>query len=233
MRTRLSALLLVLALSGPADAATRNFGITGFTRIRVDGPFRVKLATGVAPFASASGSPAAIDRVAVEVQGSTLIVHSDSGWGGYPGQDVGPVEISLGTHELSAASLNGSGTLAIDRVSGLKFDLSVQGSGGLRVERAEVDQLTIGVAGTAGAVIAGRADRMTASVRGIASLDAAALTTKDATIGADGAATVKANVADAVTVNASGPATITLSGGPGCTLRVSGSATVSGCRSSQ
>jgi len=49
---------------------------------------------------------------------------------------------------------------------------------------------------------------MTAVVRGISSLDAADLQTKDATIGADGAATVKANVTNSVTVDAMGPATI-------------------------
>ena len=53
MRTHLSAFLLALVLGAPGDAATRNFGITGFTRIRVEGPYRVQLATGVAPFAVA------------------------------------------------------------------------------------------------------------------------------------------------------------------------------------
>lgn len=231
MRTRLPALLLALALSAPADAATRNFGITGFTRVKVDGPFQVQLATGVAPFASASGSPAALDRVAIDVQGNTLIVHANrSSWGGYPGRDTGPVQIRLGTHELSAAWLNGAGTLAIDRVTGLKFELSVQGSGGAAIRRADVDQLSVALAGTASAVIAGRAGKMTAVVRGISSLDAAGLAAKDASIGAEGAATVKALVTNAVTIDGSGPATVMLSGRPSCTVRVSGSASVSGCR---
>jgi hypothetical protein len=233
MRTHLSAFLLALALSAPVDAATRNFGITGFTRIRVEGPYRVQLATGVAPFAQASGSPAALDRVAVEVQGNTLIVHPNrSSWGGYPDADAGPVEVKLGTHDLNAAWLNGSGALAIDRVKGLGFDLSVQGSGLVSVGNAEVDQLKVSIAGTASAALAGRADKMTAIVRGISTLDAAGLETKDATIGAEGAATVKAKVGNAATIDATGPATIILGGGPACTVRASGSATVSGCRSS-
>jgi hypothetical protein len=231
MRIRLSALLVFIALAAPAGAATRNFGITGFTRIRIDGPFRVQLSTGVAPFAAASGSPAALDRVAIDMQGTTLVVHSNrSSWGGYPGQDVGPVQIRLGTHELAAAWLNGAGALAIDRVAGLKFDLSVQGSGGTAIGHADVDQLGVAIAGTASAVIAGRAGKMTAVVRGISSLDAAGLVARDAVIGAEGAATVKANVTNAVTVDGSGPATITLSGKPACNLHVSGSASVSGCR---
>jgi hypothetical protein len=230
MRTFLFAAALC-AIAAPAAAATRNFGITDYQKVRIDGPFKVQLITGVAPFARASGSAAALDRVAIDVEGDTLVVHSNlDSWGGYPGQVVGPVVISLGTHDLSAAWLNGSGTLSIDKVKGLKFDLSVQGSGAGDVGHATVDQLNVSVVGTASARIAGQAAKLTAVIRGISSLDAGALSTKDATLGADGAATISASVGNSVTVDANGPATVTLSGRPACILRVSGSATVSGCR---
>lgn len=230
MRTFLLA-AAVCASAAPAGAATRNFGITGFEKIRVDGPFKVRLTTGVAPFASASGSPAALDRVAIDVRDDTLIVHSDTdSWGGYPGKDVGPVEISLGTHELSAAWLNGSGSLSINRVSGLKFGLSVQGSGVGEIADARVDQLNVSVLGSAIARLAGQAGKMTAVIRGISSLDASALSIKDATLGAEGAATISADVGNSVTVDASGPATVRLTGGAACTLKVTGSANVTGCR---
>ena len=221
----------IAVLAAPASAATRNFGITGFEKVRVDGPFKVKLTTGVAPFATATGSPQALDRVAIEVRGNTLVVHSNlDSWGGYPGKDSGPVEIRLGTHDLSAAWLNGSGAIAIDRVRGLSFDLSVQGSGAGQIGQVSVDQLNVSVVGTASAKLAGQAAKMTAVIRGVSSLNAAALTTKDATLGADGAATIAANVDNSVTIDATGPATVNIAGGPSCTLRVSGSASVSGCR---
>lgn len=231
MHTRLPLLLLALAGAAPAEAATRNFGISSFDKIRVDGPFKVQVKTGVAPFAKASGSTEALDRVAIDVQGRTLVVHPNrSSWGGYPGRDSGPVEISIGTHDLTAAWLNGSGSLQIDKVRGLAFSLSAQGSGAVAIGKADVDQLNIGLAGNASATIAGQAGKMTAVVRGISSLDAAALVTKNASIGAEGAATVKANIGNEAKLNGSGPATITLTGGPACTVRVSGSVTVSGCR---
>ena len=232
MRAFLVAALGASMLASPATAATRNFGINSFEKVRIDGPFRVTLATGVAPFARASGSPAALDRVAIELRGNTLVVRSSqsSSWGGYPGRDAGPVEISLGTHDLTTAWLHGSGSLAIDRVKGLSFDLSVQGSGSGAVGQVSVDQLNVSVVGTASATLAGRAGKVTAIVRGISTLDAAGLDVKDATIGADGAATISANVSNAVKVDGSGPATIRFAGRPACTLRVSGSASVSGCR---
>lgn len=225
--------LFIAALSAaaaPASGATRNFEITSFSKVRVDGPYKVTLKTGVAPFASASGSQAALDRIAIDVRGDTLVIRSSlDSWGGYPGQDVGPVEISLGTHDLSAAWLNGSGALSIDKVKGLSFDLSVQGSGVGTIADTNVDQLQVNVVGTASARLAGQAAKMTAVIRGISSLDAAALSTKDANLAADGAGTIAADVTNSVTVNATGPATVRLTGAPSCTLRVAGSAIVSGC----
>lgn len=230
MRTRLLTALLALTLAAPAGSAIRNFGVTSFDRIRVDGPYRVVLSVGVAPFARASGSPSALDDVSIDVQGRTLIVHPDrSSWGGSADQDKGPVEIHVGTHELTQAWLNGSGSLEIDQVSGLKFDLSVQGSGAAHIGQADVDQLSVGVGGTAAAILAGRAGKMMATVRGVSSLDAGKLSTKDAVIGAEGAATVKANVTNSAKVDGSGPAMVTLTGNPACTVTLVGSASVSGC----
>lgn len=230
MRTFLIA-VATLTPASPAAAATRNFGITGFEKIRVEGPFKVTVTTGIAPFAKATGTSDAIDRVAIETRGDTLVVHSNlSNWGGYPGRDSGPVEISVGTHDLRSAWISGSGSLAIDRAKGLSFDLSVQGSAAGAIRQVDVDQLSVSIVGSGSGALAGRAAKLTAVVRGIASLDAANLATKDATIGAEGTATVTGNVSDSAAVDGSGPITVHLTGRPACTLRVSGSASVSGCR---
>ncbi|MEO7278117.1 MAG: DUF2807 domain-containing protein, partial [Sphingomicrobium sp.] len=140
MRSLLIAALAVTALSpAPVAAASRNFGISGFQKVRVEGPFRIQLQTGVPPFAQATGSQAALDRVAFDMHGDTLVIKSGvSSWGGYPGSDVGPVTIALGTHELSSALLTGSGTLGIDTVKGLEFNLSVEGSGGVEIAAVRV-----------------------------------------------------------------------------------------------
>jgi hypothetical protein len=233
MRTHLPACLAVLALAAPADAATRNFGITDFTRIRVAGPYRVQLVTGVAPFARASGSQSALDRVAIEVRGDTLVVQPNASWGGYSGSDIGPIEVAVGTHDLNRASVVGSGAVAIDRVKGLSFALTVQGSGAGQIGDVAVDQMNISLEGTASARVAGKTGKLVALVRGVSALDAAALSTPSADIDADGTATIDAEVTDTARVNGWGPATVRLTGNPSCTLKVSGAATVSGCHSTQ
>ena len=110
------------------------------------------------------------------------------------------------------------------------FALSVQGSGSAIIGQSRADQLNVSVVGTGSARVGGQARKLTGIVRGIASLDAAALQTRDATLAVEGAASIAATVSNAVTVDASGPATVRLSGRPACTVRATGSAAGSGCR---
>ena len=220
-----------IAASTCANAAERSFTVTGFDRIRIDGPYKVRLSTGVAPFAKASGSAAALSGVSIEVQGKTLIVRKNpSGWGGYPGAAPGPIDISLGTHELSTAWLNGAGDLAIDKAKGHSFDLSVQGAGSIAIARLTVDRLRAGISGSGSAVIGGSAAEVKAIVRGTSTFDGSALTAKDVTVGAEGNAVVRLTATNTAKVDALGIATVEFSGRPACTLRAVGSAVVSGCR---
>lgn len=229
MKTLPPLALLILA-AAPAHAAERSFSVTSFDRVRVDGPFRVTVSTGVAPFASVSGSAAAIDRVSLAVHGRTLVVRSNpSSWGGYPGEAIGPVEIRVGTHELAAAFLNGAGALAIDRVKGLTFDLSLQGSGSVAIGDAAVDQLKVGISGAGSATLSGAAPKVTAVVRGTSTLDASALAASDATLGAEGASVIKASASGTAKVDARGTASVEISGNPACTVTAQGSAVVTGC----
>jgi hypothetical protein len=233
MRTFLIALSASSVLATPAHAATRNFGITGFTKVRVEGPYKVSLATGVAPFAKASGSSAAIDRVMVEMRGDTLVIKPNPSWGGYPGADPGPVELSIGTHDLTSATMFGAGLLSIDRVKGLTFALTIQGSGAGEIGEVAADQLNVTVEGSGNVKLGGETKRLTALVRGVSSLDAKALGTPNAAISVDGTATVDADVSDTARVDGWGAATVRLTGRPSCTVKVSGSTSVSGCKSTQ
>lgn len=221
-----------LLTSTSAIAAERNYGVSGFDRVRVDGDYKVNLMVGVAPFAKASGSARALDPVDVVVEGSTLIVRSNrsASWGGYPGESVGPVEINIGTHELSAAFVNGAGSLTINQVRGLKFEVSAQGAGSVSIDKVDVDQFSLGLAGAASARLAGKALKLTAMIRGSSSLDGEALSVKDAVIGATGPAIVKLTATQTAKVDAIGVSSVSLLGNPSCSVTTKGSASVTGCR---
>lgn len=230
MRLHLRAFAAFALLAAPADAATRNFTVTSFDRIRIDGPYRVKLATGVAPFATAEGSPAALDALSLEVQGRTLIIRRKASVKTNAASPLGAVAIRAGSHELGAAWVNGSGALAIDGVKGQRFDLGVSGSGDVKVGKLSVDRLLVSVAGSASVALAGTVQTASFSLSGPSSLDAAGLTTKAGTINVDGSSTVRLRATDTVKVDGNGLAMIELAGRPACTIRPRNSAEISGCR---
>lgn len=225
-------LIAALCLAVPASAAERNFGVNGFDRVRIDGDYRVTLTTGVAPFAKASGDPRAIDNVSIRVEGRTLVVRpaQSGGWGAFPGSPSGTVAIGIGTHDLTSIQVNGAGSLMVNRVKGLKFDATAVGAGTLGIEAVDVDQFTLALAGASSARLAGKVGKINALVRGMAVLDGEPLVSKDATIAAEGPATVRLTATETAKVTAAGVGSVTLYGNPACTVTVRGSAGVSGCR---
>lgn len=227
----LLALLALASLPTAAPAAERNFSVSGFDRIRIDGPYKVSLKTNVAPFARATGTAASLDGVSVKVEGRTLVVREGTGaWGGYPGEGRGPVTIEIGTHDLSAIYVNGAGSLDVDRIKGLSFEVSIQGSGVARIDQVDVDQLKVGIAGAGTARLAGRAAKLTATVRGTSAFEGESLSIANAVIGAEGPSTIRAEVTNSAKIDASGPVSVALTGDAACTVRARGSADVTGCK---
>ncbi|HZF43328.1 MAG TPA: head GIN domain-containing protein [Sphingomonadaceae bacterium] len=228
MKTAAFALFLLAPLmAAPAHAAERGYSVTDFDRIRVDGPYRVTLTTGRSPGARAVGAQAAIEGVAVEVQGRTLIVRRNTQtWGGYPGASAGPVEVRVTGYTLRAAALNGAGSLAIDKVKGASLDLVVAGSGLLTVGAIEADRLTVGVTGNGRARIAGKAAIAQLGVRGTGSIEATALVAKDAKIAADGPGEISVTATVTAGVVSAGAGQIVVLGNPACTVKATGSGTV-------
>ena len=238
MIDRLPILTLLMLASLPAPSAvrgatptTRNYSVTSFDRIRIDGPYKVELKTNVSPYARATGSPLSLDGLSIGVEGRTLIVRQGSGgWGGYSGENRGPVTISVGTPDLRNAWINGSGALTVDRVRGLSFDLAIQGAGVATVDQLDVDQFKTGISGSGSVRLAGKVAKLTATVRGTSTFDGDALLVKDAVIGAEGPSTVRTTVTNSAKVDALGLASVTLAGKPACTVNAKGSATVTGCK---
>ena len=191
----LVALATLVARAAPADAATRNFGVSGFDRIRVDGPFRVRLATGVAPFASATaarrGARRRRDRGPGPDAGRPR--QPQSSWGGYPGEATGPGRDQhrhARTDRRLAQRLGQPGDRQVARPvvrprrSRARARRSIAAVDGRPVQGRRSPA-------PAARSLAGTALKLTATVRGVSTLDATGLRAKDATIGAEGPATVE------------------------------------------
>lgn len=215
----IGAILLTLAVAAPAAAAERTYGLTSFDRIRVEGPFRVTVTKGQSLSARAVGSPGALDRISVKLEGRTLTIRPDTSvWGGYPGQQIAPATVNVTAPELSSAILLGSGSLDIGRMSGLHVMLTVEGAGRLKVGNVAADNLSLGLLGSGSVDVAGTAKTATVTVRGAAEIHADQLDVADLTLTTESAGTVAMRATRSAKVTASGMGETRVEGKAACTV---------------
>ncbi|MDB5736641.1 MAG: hypothetical protein JWO65_309 [Sphingomonas bacterium] len=222
-----TAALGALAACAHAQAATHGYSVSSFQRIRVEGPFDVKMHVGGAPGVRATGAQQMIDRLSVEQHDDTLVIKPlPGGWGGWPGSDHGKLLVEVSTPSLSAASLAGSGDLAIDRVKGDRLDLSLAGSGDLGVGAIDVTQLRAVMTGSGDLTVAGRARQASATLTGSGDLHGDKLIADDATTSLIGSGDLVLGALHTAKATLAGSGDITIVGPAACTINRSGSGDV-------
>ena len=227
MVRRIILVALIVAGAARAEAAQRTYSVTGFDRIRVEGPYRLEVRTGPSSSAKAVGDATAIDRLSVEVQGTTLIVRPDkTGWGGWPGAAAGSARILISTPSLSSVLMTGAADVAVDRVKGGDLNLQLMGSGSLSIAAIETDSLTAMLSGAGGLRLAGRSRLARLVLQGPGRLDAAQLSVDDAEINLVGTGDLAVEVERSAKVNAAGSGSVAITGPGSCIVRQSGTGAV-------
>jgi hypothetical protein len=213
------ALLLALA---PAHAAERTYSIGSFDRIRVEGPFDVRLTTNASPNASAEGDPKATQDLDIRVEGTTLIIRAGlSGWGeqaraGTPGATV----ISVSTATIRRATVIGGGRLTIaGPLRGQRIDLSLTGSGSLAVSGIEADQLFVTLLGSGDVALSGKAAKVNLNTSGPGTIAAAPLAAGDLILRLDGNGETHATALYTADVTTTGIGAATVYGKPACIVK--------------
>ena len=217
----LSALALLL-LPMSAGAANRVYAVGSFDRVRVDGPFQVKLVTGRSPGARADGDARAVDTLDVRVEGTTLIVRSSAnGWGEQSGGgSVSAPVISISTLAIRSATLIGGGRLSVTgAVKGQRIDLQVTGSGTLDAAALDADQLDATLVGSGGIKLGGRAAKVRLMTNGTGGIDAVPLKADDLILLLDGPGEIRATARFTANVTSTGLGSVTVYGKPACTVK--------------
>jgi hypothetical protein len=221
-------ILALVLLASPAAAQQRRYAIADFERVVIEGPFAVTLAVGPPSSAIGTGSAQALERVSVDVQGTTLRIRPNrSAWGGTPGQAPAPATIALTTRNLRSARIIGGGQLALKGARGLRLDLLVEGNGQLTATALASDAVTLGLRGAGSITAAGQVEAVTADIQGNGSLDASGLRSETLTLFAATTGDVSLTARRSATVTANGLGRVEIAGTRACTLRGPGAAAVS------
>ena len=222
------AAIAALAGCGAAHAATRSWQVADFARIRVEGPFDVRVHAGTPAGVRANGAQAAIDRLSVEQRGDTLVIRPirTGGWASWTGSGADKLIVDVGVRALAGAMLLGSGDLAIDRVRGDAFDVALSGSGDLTLAAVDVRELRATATGSGDLTLTGRADAAQATLTGTGDIhgDGFLADRADLTLVGSGDLTLGARRTAKVALRGSGD--ISVPGVATCTIAKSGSGDV-------
>lgn len=215
---------LGLALAAtPALGDERRVSVTDFDRVQVDGPYDVTLSAGLPSSATISGSREAVESVAIDVQGRTLRIRPNRTAPPAGRRMAGPATISLGTRDVRAAMVIGSGSLSVDKARGTRIDATVSGSGGIILSDVRADNLVVGLVGSGRIKASGKAKTLRLFVQGSGDFDGRALTTDDADVRSDSAGPVAVGASRSAKVVASGSGDVEIVGKPACTVTARGS----------
>ncbi len=212
--------LALLLLPAAAQAATRERSIGSFDRLRVAGPFEVRIEAGRPPTARIEADDALIDRIDVSVEGDTLVVRmAHEGWGETPAVRAGPVPVViLSTPVLRSIAVSAGAHVAAGRMTGDRVNLAVNGAGKVEVADAQAEDLLATVIGAGSLTVAGKALRARLMTNGPGTVDAGDLDASDLSVRLDGTGETRARARYTARVTDTGVGRVTVLGDATCVI---------------
>jgi hypothetical protein len=209
------------ALASPALAETRDFAVGSFTSVSNESAPDVIVRVGGAPGVRAEGDPQALDVIEAKVEGDELVIRTRPGARWPRGRARAVVYVT--TPQLFAASVEGSGNIRVDRVTGGSFKGSAHGSGNLTIDALRTATAALSSHGSGNVDAAGAVEHLTAFASGSGNVDARRLQARSASVRATGSGNVDAIASDAAEVVASGSGNASVTGAKTCRVRGTGS----------
>lgn len=219
---RAALILAIVSLAAPATAADRAYTLTNFDRVRVDGPFDVRLTVGgTSASGIASGDPEMLANLDIQVQGTTLIVRNSANSWSERGKAGSPAPvITLAAPDLRSAAVIGGGRLAIGgRVRGQRLDLRVTGSGSIDARGIDYDELVVTLIGAGNVALAGRSGRARLLTNGSGVIAAIPLMVSDLIVRLDGPGETRASARYTADLTSTGLGRIVVAGDAKCVTK--------------
>jgi len=221
MRAMIAALFAIplIAVAPPAAAATRSIPVPNFVKLRVEGPFTVRVRTGAKVSVKASGPQSRLDKLLIESRGTSLIVTTDKSgsWRGARWGKDDIVYVDITVPMLEAAELTGSGDVNVDRIRTSDFTALVTGSGNLSVDHLDSSRLKATVTGSGDLALAGKTGRADMSVTGSGDLRGPDLSVNLLTATVLGSGDISVGSTRVAKAKVMGSGDIRIAGRPNCT----------------
>lgn len=206
------------------SGTSRTYAVDGFSRIDLGGSDDVDVRAGTGFSVRAEGPSDELDRLRIARDGNTLEIgrkRSFFGWG-----SSSKVKVYVTLPQLTEANIAGSGTMAVDRVEGGRFEGNIAGSGDLNIAALATETADVSIAGSGNVRAGGTVKRLEVSIAGSGSLDAAGLRVGEAKVSVAGSGDVRAAVSGQAKVDLMGSGDVDLGAEAVCRVSKMGSGSV-------
>lgn len=210
--------------AGPVT--TKNYALTGFAGVEVEGPDDVTIRQGDTFSITAKGPKAILDQLEIQVDGPTLSIGRKREGFRFSGRDDQDVEIAITMPRLSKIRLTGSASIDADRIDGDAVEAVVTGSGDLKVAKLNGKRADVTVSGSGDIEIGG--GTITSgelSVTGSGDIDADGLAATTLEVSITGSGNIDAQATGKADIRILGSGDVKVSGGASCSTRQMGSGT--------
>ncbi|RMB51709.1 putative autotransporter adhesin-like protein [Sphingomonas sp. PP-CE-3A-406] len=212
-----------VAASG--SGTTRTYQVTGFDQIDLQGSDDVDVRVGTGFSIRAEGPSDQLDRLKIDRDGETLDIGRKNG-ASFGWNKGAKVKVYVTLPRLTAATISGSGYIAVNRVEGKAFTGTIAGSGDMTLATIQVDEARFSVTGSGALRASGTARALNAEIAGSGDVDASKLRAQSAKIDIPGSGSVRAVVDGPAIVDISGSGDVDLGPKARCTISKTGSGSV-------
>lgn len=210
-------------VAAQGTGGTRHYAVRDFDTVSLAAAGDVDVRVGGDWSVTATGTPAALDKLVVERDGDTLKLRRRSGMSWSSGDKV---RFAVTMPRIEGANIGGSGSITVDRVPGGKFEGNIGGSGRLDIGGMAVDSAEFSIGGSGTVIAAGRARSLEVNIGGSGNVQLTPLRTETADITIAGAGKVDATATSHAEVTILGSGNVTVGGGAKCSTTKLGAGSV-------
>lgn len=215
-----------IAAAQPREATERSYPVAGFDKVIGAGANHFLVTVGEAPSVRASGPAATLDKFEVVVEDRELRIRPKDRYR-HDGslRDLASATYRITLPRIRAATLAGSGDMAVDRVDGRRFSAVLAGSGKLSIERMAVDEANLTLAGSGDLSARGRARSSNVSVAGSGRVRARGLRSESGSVAIAGSGDTALTVSGQAQISIVGSGDVAIAGTRQCSVSKMGSGT--------
>jgi hypothetical protein len=150
-------------IEGNGHTSTVTRTLSAFTRIQVNGDFKVKVDTGNSSLVTVKADENLLDRIGTYVSGDKLIIESSLS---ECLNSSHPIEINVVTPSVNIIDLNGSGSVYCYGLKAESLLLSLSGSGQIQCTQVKASSATLDLAGSGNIDCAADVKSLTSKIEG-------------------------------------------------------------------